>query len=56
MHRSGTSAIARGLTTLGVELGDNLMPAAQSNNERGFWEDQEIVDINTDVLDELGHT
>ncbi|MDH0289124.1 hypothetical protein N7414_08355 [Pseudomonas sp. GD04087] len=56
MHRSGTSAIARGLTTLGVELGDNLMPAAQSNNERGFWEDQEIVDINTDVLEELGHT
>ncbi|MBD9501711.1 HAD family hydrolase [Pseudomonas sp. PDM23] len=56
MHRSGTSAIARGLTTLGVELGDNLMPAAQSNNERGFWEDQEIVDINTDILKELGHT
>lgn len=56
MHRSGTSAIARGLTTLSVELGDNLMPAAQSNNERGFWEDQEIVDINTDVLNELGHT
>lgn len=56
MHRSGTSAIARGLTTLGVVLGDNLMPAAQSNNERGFWEDQEIVDINTDILEELGHT
>ncbi|MBB4862987.1 putative HAD superfamily hydrolase [Pseudomonas nitritireducens] len=56
MHRSGTSAIARGLTTLGVDLGDNLMPAAQSNNERGFWEDQEIVDINTDVLGALGHT
>lgn len=56
MHRSGTSAIARGLTTLGVELGDNLMPAAQGNNERGFWEDQEIVDINTDILKELGHT
>lgn len=56
MHRSGTSAIARGLTTLGVELGGNLMPAAQNNNERGFWEDQEIVDINTDVLDTLGHS
>lgn len=56
MHRSGTSAITRGLTTLGVELGGNLMPAAQNNNERGFWEDQEIVDINTDILETLGHS
>jgi len=50
MHRSGTSALTRGLQTLGVTLGDNLMPAFEGNNNKGFWEDLEIVRINDALL------
>lgn len=53
MHRSGTSAIARGLKTLSVELGDNLMPAAP-DNEKGFWEDMDIYSFNERLLSKLG--
>ncbi len=55
MHRSGTSAITRGLQVLGVELGNQLMPAAQENNEKGFWEDIDIMALNVDLLATLGH-
>lgn len=50
MHRSGTSALTRGLQVLGVDLGDNLMPAFEGNNSTGFWEDLEIVAINDAAL------
>lgn len=50
MHRSGTSALTRGLQALGVALGDNLMPAFEGNNSTGFWEDLEIVAINDAAL------
>jgi hypothetical protein len=53
MHRSGTSAIARGLTVLGVELGDNLYPAA-IDNPKGFWEDRDILEINEELLAIVG--
>jgi hypothetical protein len=46
MHRSGTSAVTRGLTVLGVELGDRLMPPKENINDRGFFEDIDINDIN----------
>src|SRR3569623_3460976 len=46
MHRSGTSAITRGLTVLGVELGDRLMPPKENINDRGFFEDFDIKAIN----------
>ena len=39
--RSGTSAIARGLKALGIDLGNMLRPAADAN-PKGFWEDAEI--------------
>ena len=54
MHRSGTSALTRGLETLGVSLGENLMPAAEGNNSKGFWEDLEIVALNDALLAEMG--
>jgi len=54
MHRSGTSAITRGLTVLGVELGDELMPPAP-DNETGFFEDREINALNVELLRSLGH-
>lgn len=45
MHRGGTSAITRGLTVLGVELGDRLLPPAL-NNKKGFFEDVDVYAIN----------
>ena len=53
MHRSGTSAITRGLQVLGVNLGDNLYPA-ESGNPKGFWEDNEFLAINEQLLASIG--
>ena len=49
MHRSGTSALARVLNLLGVDLGTNLLPAAE-DNETGFWEHRDLVLVNEEVL------
>lgn len=54
MHRSGTSAMARGLKALNVELGDNLLPPVADNNERGFWEDRDIYRLNERLLAKAG--
>ncbi len=53
MHRSGTSAVTRGLKALGVELGGHLLPAAP-DNEKGFWEDRDFYDLNVELLYHLG--
>lgn len=53
MHRSGTSALTRGLSVLGVELGDSLLPA-QADNSKGFWEDQDINELNIELMAALG--
>ena len=53
MHRSGTSAITRGLSALGVPLGNNLMPPVPNNNNKGFFEDLEINELNTELLTAL---
>jgi GT2 family glycosyltransferase len=50
MHRGGTSAVARAISALGVNLGNNLMPGVPGVNELGFWEDRDIVDLNDRVL------
>jgi len=49
MHRSGTSAVTRGLKVLGVELGDNFIPPA-ADNEKGFWEDLDLNKLNIELL------
>jgi O-antigen biosynthesis protein len=54
MHRSGTSALARALPVLGVELGDRLMPAVAGDNDKGFWEDLDVNALNIEVLNTLG--
>ena len=54
MHRSGTSAITRGLQVLGVYLGDHLMPPIANNNETGFWEDIDLNALNMELLSALG--
>jgi hypothetical protein len=55
MHRSGTSAITRGLEVLGVNLGNNLYPA-EIDNPKGFWEDNEFLAINEQLLASIGST
>ncbi|SFA70525.1 hypothetical protein SAMN03159488_00084 [Pseudomonas sp. NFIX10] len=55
MHRSGTSALTRGLNTLGVALGDTLHPAGP-DNPTGFWEDSDVIAINNQILGLLGAT
>lgn len=49
MHRSGTSTFARALKAMGYFLGDNMMPATK-DNEKGYWEDVDIVQKNEDLL------
>lgn len=53
MHRSGTSAVARGLAALGVDLGNDFLDA-QPENPTGYWEDRGIVELNERVLRRLG--
>ena len=49
MHRSGTSAITRGLQVMGVGLGDRMMPA-MPDNVKGFWEDVDLNALNMEML------
>ena len=49
MHRSGSSALTRVLNLHGMELGSRLM-APQKDNETGFWEHQDIVDLHDQIL------
>lgn len=53
MHRSGTSAVSRGLSLLGIELGENLHPPG-ADNPKGFWEDREVLAINEALLARIG--
>jgi hypothetical protein len=53
MHRSGTSAVARGLAAVSVYMGDNFLDA-QPENPTGYWEDKAIVELNDRVLAALG--
>ena len=54
MHRSGTSAITRGLQVLGANLGGKLMPPVPGNNDTGFWEDIDINALNIEMLKAVG--
>jgi O-antigen biosynthesis protein len=53
MHRSGTSAVTRGLKVMGVELGNRLMLPTQFN-PKGYWEDMDIYQLNVDMLTAIG--
>jgi hypothetical protein len=53
MHRSGTSAITRLVSMLGVSLPRRLMGAAPGN-EAGHWEPWRLVKYHEQVLAELG--
>ena len=53
MHRSGTSAVTRGLKVLGVSLGETLYGAMAGVNEKGFWEDIHLNALNVEMLDAI---
>lgn len=55
MHRGGTSAATRGLAALGVALGGRLMPP-HAINEKGFFEDLDIYELDEALLATLGET
>lgn len=50
MHRSGTSAMARALEVLGVEIGDTLMPPVKGDNDKGYFEDLDLYALNEKIL------
>jgi hypothetical protein len=54
MHRSGTSTITRAMETLGADFGSRLMPAVAGVNDKGFFEDLDIVAINMEVMAAAG--
>ncbi len=56
MHRSGTSTITRGLQCFGVALGETLSQAIAGVNDKGFWEDIDIVLLNEEILSALKST
>jgi len=55
MHRSGTSAVTRVVNLLGAKIGDRLVPPGY-DNPSGFWENAAAVEINEQLLRDLGRT
>lgn len=50
-HRSGSSAVATFLANLGIEVGDpKMLLGAAKDNEKGFFERQDVMCINDDIL------
>jgi hypothetical protein len=57
MHRSGTSAVAAALEALGLDVGDpERLMVADAGNPAGYYEQQEISDLNDEMLSVLGGT
>lgn len=52
MHRAGTSAIAKSLESIGIDLGERLIEG-RSENRKGFFEDRRIVNLNEEILFDL---
>jgi hypothetical protein len=52
MHRSGTSALARGMKALSVDLGDNFFDLTP-DNPTGYWEDKALVALSQRVMEEM---
>jgi hypothetical protein len=55
MHRGGTSVVTRALQTIGVSLGERLMPGVPGVNDKGFFEDLDIFNLNERLLNAVGH-
>ncbi len=53
MHRSGTSALARLVNLLGVDLGKSFLPPDPANPS-GYWEHLQIYDTHEHMLNRMG--
>ncbi|KLV05827.1 hypothetical protein ABT56_09805 [Photobacterium aquae] len=56
MHRSGTSALSGELDAQGVCFGDDFIQDIEAVNQKGFFENRELVAINEEILTELGQS
>lgn len=57
MHRSGTSVVAQMIHALGVYAGQpNELQPPDMFNPTGYWEYREAVQLNGEILEELGAT
>lgn len=55
MHRSGTSLIAGALQLAGVDLGpEEQLMSPKGDNPKGFFENLDVVQVNDDLLAQLG--
>jgi hypothetical protein len=54
MHRSGTSSVGRLMEAVGFDFGDNLLEGIDSINDRGFWEDRDVVALNEHIFSLYG--
>jgi Glycosyl transferase family 2/SEC-C motif len=54
MHRSGTSALSRVLGLCGAQLPRRILGPHREVNPQGFWESEEIVNLDDRVLQQLG--
>lgn len=52
MHRSGTSLVGNLMNAIGVDFGQDLLPATEWN-AAGYWESQVIFEIHDKILNEL---
>jgi GT2 family glycosyltransferase len=51
MHRSGTSMVAEALASGGIYVGDkDDLLKGQEDNPHGFWEREDVVALNDDIL------
>lgn len=50
MHRSGTSMVASIVQVLGVDMGEELLPAHPTDNRLGYYEDVNFLHLNEKVL------
>jgi len=57
MHRSGTSAVARALSLMGVDVGNeaDLLPPHPTDNPTGYWERADIVALHEKFLKSGGY-
>jgi hypothetical protein len=55
MHRSGSSVISRAMTIMGINHTNHLMPAHE-DNKKGYWEDEEFIEFNDNLLAKTGQT
>lgn len=56
MHRSGTSAVSGAMSCYGFEHSDSLLPPQEGVNDKGFFEDSEIVGIHEKIFGCLNRT